>query len=109
KYRNNQCSPREADRLIRYIQSGRDRELVEGLIGNVSDEEFSNEPITNNTFQELLDEVFVRIQQHKDVKRKTIPLYRRLAVRWAAAALFMVSFTAILYVVQKEDKTPHVV
>lgn len=107
KYRSNQCSPEEAERLIQHIQSGQDGELVESLIGDVSVEDFSGEISEIADLNESLDRVLLRVQQNKKKRSEFTVFYRRLPMRWVAAtAAVLLTVFVIRHLDGKRESDP---
>ena len=95
RYRSNQCSAEEAEQLIRYIQHGKDRHLMEKLMGQ-SEQEVLAGDASRIEIQPLLDRVFLRIQQEKHIH----PIQKNIHGRWrwvAAAAVLLVTVAAIFW------------
>lgn len=93
RYRNNQCTAEEADRLIRHIKSGRDWQLVEELIGRISPDEITGDA----PMQASLDRVFQQVQEAKRDAKPSRTGVRKLPWRWAAAAAVIIGVTVAVW------------
>ncbi len=93
RYRTNQCTAAEAEQLIAHIKRGRDRELVESLLGQVHADRLVDDP----SLQPALDRVFRNVQH---AKRDALPSTTRAwkaPWAWAAAAAVVFAVGVFLW------------
>lgn len=110
KYRDNRCNTEEVERLIRYIQSGRDRNLIEQLIGGLAQAEIGSETFETPGVRESLERVFSRVQQAKREKQLKPRGIRRMMVRWASvAAVFIAAVSVFWYFAGEDNVSPDTV
>lgn len=95
RYRDNQCTAEEAEQLIRYIQSGAGRRLVEALISEGFGPAYTYDIASIPEVKESLDRVFQQVQAHKHKPTAPVPVYRSLYRRWAAIAAAVAVFLSI--------------
>ncbi|MVZ63759.1 FecR family protein [Sphingobacterium humi] len=89
KYRDNQCSEDEVVNLIRHIQSGQDKDLIESYIGEVFQDRSDSDTVADKV---SLDRVFGRIRLLKDqqpVRIRRSSVYLRIASVAAAILVFL--------------------
>lgn len=98
RYRSNQCTAEEAERLLRYIQSGKGRQVIEDLIAKGFGAEY--DVLVSAEVKDSLERVYRRVQQHKRSTPNLVPVYRSSFRRWAsiaAAVLIVLSAGVVLY------------
>lgn len=92
KYLNGECSASEAEQLLRYIQSGVDREYIEQLIADNLDNPIAEELANDLEIQHRLDQSHNYLQ-HKIQETKV----RRLPVRTIVMAGIAASFLLFVF------------
>lgn len=101
KYQHNECSKEEAERLIRHIQSGQDRQLVEELMGSLPQSDAEGGISRIPGVQESLQRVFIRVQQGKQLQPRNI---RKIIGRWTSvAAALIIALSVFWYFGDESD------
>jgi transmembrane sensor len=108
RYLDNECTPDEIRRLLKYFDARENEELLKSLIRRQANLIDDSSLISIESSESLLSASFIKIKEAiatDDNKRKSVPSYK---LRWfrmsaAAAVIFLISGTAFYFLHEKKE------